>query len=1096
MEQLSATEIRDVAYFGAKGGGGNPHTPTEASDSLHSTAIARILVALGEGEFDMRAVTARSIYLGGTPIQNTDGTYNFPNVKWEIRSGTQTQEPITGFPAIENETAVGIELKQPSPWVQSLTNTNIDAVNIRLGFSQMTYQESDGDVVGTNVQYRIELATDGGGYVKIGDYEVVGKTTSGNYERTHRVDLPKASTGWQVRVTRLSADSGTVQRVVNPTAVKAYSQIVDARLRYPHTALLYVEFDARSFQDVPKISIKTRGRIIQVPSNYQPESRTYLGNWDGNFKWAWSNNPAWVFYDLCASDRFGIGKRMLMNGLPMLDKWDLYAIAQRCDALVSDGKGGNGTEPRFMCDVYVASRTHAWNLVRDLCAIFSGMMWWGDGKLNVLSDMPGSTAHVITRANVIDGKIVYNSGNQQSHYSNYIVNYCEPDNHYQDTPAAGQNIDLTKRWGANTVESTAIGCTRASEAHRRGQWLLMTNSYDRTAVWSVGAEGLEYRPGSIVGIANERVQGRTMGGRVVDCTGRNQTIKVDRKTDAANGDTFMVRTLGGTVEKRVITVVTHHDSGDEYFLETPLTAAADYDAVFVIDSGQLAVEYFRVTSVKPDPDKMVYEVRGVVYKESKYDVIDSGARLDERPISLIPTNVIQPPDNIVITSYETVNQGSRSTTMRAEWDAVLGKKTAAGTIGGAVAYEAQWRRGSNNWISVPRTGVTDFEVSGIYEGDYYVRVRAINSGEASSEWAYSVVTHLTGRQGAVPKPLALTASPLLYGIQWTWAFAATDAEDTAYTELEYQIPSQSNVVNPLSNVAYPTSIYQQSGITIGTAVKVRARCVDRLGNASDWTDWVQGEPNDNSSDYLSSLVGDYLTRDDGQRLTEQLNANFEGMVQNALNQGYMVDSHFKTYGAIKAGVAHMTKVQADADRAFAEYQTTVTAQFEANSAILEQKMTSVFTASGGSALFSLKAGVNYNGGYYDAGMVIGVVADGNGVKTSVGFNANQFFVVSNQGGTKYSPFTIDNGNVIINTALIGNATIDGAKIKDATITFAKFSGGLQSDTYDGYHGWKLDKTSFYFGSRNGNKEGSVFNETGLAVYDENGIERTKVGKLS
>ncbi|AZS06261.1 tail fiber protein [Pantoea phage vB_PagS_MED16] len=1089
-------ENKALAVTGSKGGGGSPSTPKEAADSLHSVSTIRILLGLGEGEFDISEVSPKTIMLNNTPLQNPDGSWNYPDVRWEVRAGTQTQEPIAGFPAVESETEVGTSLRYGTPWVQSFNNLAINAVSVRIGFPSLFSQDAKtGDVNGTTVRYHIDVQTDGGAFQTVGNFELTGKTTTGNYERSHRIDLPKATTGWQVRVVRDTPDS-TSSRLGNDTTMKAYVQIVDAKLRYPHTALLYVEFDAKQFQNIPKISVLTRGRIIRVPNNYDPVSRTYNSTWDGGFKWAWTNNPAWIFYDLCAEPRFGIGKRMQRNGIPMVDKWELYRIGQRCDQMVPDGRGGNGTEPRFTLDVYIASRAEAWQVVNDLAAVFAGMMWWGGGQLNVQSDMPGDIAHIITRASVIGGKIIYNSGSQRNRFSTFVVNYCDPNNHYQDRPAAGQIIDLVKRYGANQLEMTAIGCTRETEAQRRGQWALYTNSFDRTASWKVGIEGLAYRPGQIVALADERLAGRVMGGRVGEGATR-QNITTDCKTDAAAGDTFIVRTKSGNIEKQAITKVTQDAAGNSVlFLGVPLSSDVEPDSVFVIDSGQLALQMYRVTSVRYNPEDNNFDCAGVVYMASKYDVIDRGARLDERPISLIDTGTIAAPKNIIITSYEALIQSQRITTMRVDWDAVLGEKTAAGTIGGAVAYEAQWRRNSNDWINIQRTGLTSFEVPGIYEGDYYVRVRAINAGEASSIWADAVMVHLSGRQGDVPAPIGLAAAPLLYGIAWSWAFGP-DSDDTLLTELSYRVPGDATERH-LTNESYPSTNYQQMGITPGQRVFVRARCQDRMGNLSPWTDWVEGQSNADADDYLAGIASGFLTDKDGQQLTEQLQGNFEMQMQTLLNQGYIIDEQMAQYGNVKAAVAQMKKVQADANRAFAEFQTVVTAQLGEQYATIQQKMTSIFDAeTGGEAMYSLNAGVKYNGQYYDAGMVISVVADGAGYRSRIGLNADQFVLLSGQGDVTYSPFSVINGVVFINTALIGKATIDGAQIKDATIRSAHIQDSIQSDTWTnsgGAYGWRISKTQgFQFiGQTSRNVR---LDDTGLGIYDSAGIERFKAGFL-
>ncbi|MDF3736658.1 TipJ family phage tail tip protein, partial [Enterobacter hormaechei] len=429
------------AITGAKGGSQKQHTPVEQPDSAQSMARCRMLLALGEGEF-AGGLDATSIFLDGTPLGNADGTMNFENVSWEFRPGTQTQTPIPGFPAVENETTVGVSLTKATPWTRALSNTQIDAVLVRIGIPGLQQQENDGDIVGTTVKYHIDLAVDGGAFSTVMTRTVTEKHSS-LYELTHRINLPKASTGWQIRVVR-DTDDSTSQMLQNKTQVQAITEVIDARLRYPHTALLYVSFNAKSFNNIPKVSCKPKGRIIRIPSNYDPIARTYSGTWDGTFKWGWTNNPAWIWFDVLTEPRFGLGRRVTAQ---MLDKWELYRIAQRCEQKVPDGKGGDGTEPRFMFDVYIQSQADAWQVIKDIAAGFNGMSFWGNNMFNVVSDMPADTSklQILTRASVV-GKPVYSSGSEKTRFSSALINFSDPDNHYQDRTTAVMFPDLVKEF--------------------------------------------------------------------------------------------------------------------------------------------------------------------------------------------------------------------------------------------------------------------------------------------------------------------------------------------------------------------------------------------------------------------------------------------------------------------------------------------------------------------------------------------------------------------------------------------------------------------------------------------------------------------------
>ncbi|MGA4522849.1 host specificity protein J [Citrobacter portucalensis] len=1033
---------------GAKGGSQKQHTPVEQPDSAQSMARCRMLLALGEGEF-AGGLDATRIFLDGTPLGNADGSMNFENVTWDFRPGTQVQTPIPGFPAVENETSIGVSLTKVTPWTRAISNTQIDAVLVRIGIPGLQQQENDGDIVGTTVQYHIDLAVDGGAYSTVMTKTITEKLSS-LYELTHRINLPKASTGWQIRVVRDTVDS-TSQMLQNKTQVQAITEVIDARLRYPHTALLYVSFNAKSFSNIPKISCKPKGRVIRIPQNYDPITRTYGGTWDGTFKWGWTNNPAWIWFDILTESRFGLGRRVTPA---MLDKWELYRIAQRCDQKVPDGKGGSGTEPRFMFDVYIQAQADAWQVIKDIAAGFNGMTFWGNNMFNVVSDMPADTSklQILTRASVV-GKPTYSSGSEKNRYSSALINFSDPDNHYQDRTTAVMFPELVKQFKFKQTQLTAIGCTRESEAQRRGGWAVYSNSLDRIITVQTGLDGFAYVPGTVFAFADERLSGRVYGGRITDYDAGLKSVTTDRGTSAVAGDTLMIRTQGGTVESRTIQAV----NGQQLILATAFTAAPLPNAIFVIDAGQLRLQYFRVTNLTFNDEENTYSITGAEYNGAKYDAVDNNARLDTPPISLLPTGLVSQPTNIAISSYDSVRQGQRIATMVASWDAPVDKN--GKPQADIVAYQAQWKRGDNEWINIPETGLRNIEIAGIFSGDYLVRVRAINSGGASSLWTSSVLTHLTGRTGEVPKPVGLRTTAINWGIQVDWSFPV-DTGDTLQTELQYSVNGNGDNPLLLAGVPYPQHTYTQLGLKAGVEFWYRARLVDRIGNQSDWTDWVRGESNANADDYLGDIADDFLTSADGDRLTSDINTNLEAALQNALANHATVEHQWAQYGEVRADILVVKTTIADVDKAMAEMSTQVQAQFNDVTAALEDKLTAVVDASGASAIYTLKTGVRINGVMYNAGMSIAVLAEaGKPVVTRVGFNANQFVLMSGSGDTQYSPFAVVNGQVFISDAFIQNGSITSAKIANAAINNAKISGSIWSEGYKvaNQGGWCLSK---------------------------------------
>ncbi|MGN2481838.1 phage tail protein [Enterobacter roggenkampii] len=895
-----------------KGGSNQTRTPVEAPDSIQSIARAKVLIALGEGEF-AGGLDAKNIFLGDsssyTPLQNADGSYNFNNVKYEFRSGTQDQDYIQGFPGIENELQVSYELKQAVPYVRAVSNTQLSALRIRLGWPTLLLQKNNGDKVGTRVEYAIDLSVDGGPYETVVNGAVDDKTTS-LYERSHRVNLPKASTGWQLRIRRITPDSTSVN-IVDSMRVVAVTEIIDAKLRYVNTALLYVEFDAKQFPNgIPQVVCNPKGRIIRVPDTYDPETRTYSGTWEGVFKWAWTDNPAWIYYDIILNERFGLGQRI---DATQIDKWELYRIAQYCDQPVPDGKGGSGTEPRFRCNVYIQDRNDAWTVLRDLAGIFRGMTYWGDNKMYVLADMPRDVWHIYNHASVVEGKFTFADPSETTRNTAALVNWSDPANHYKDTPEPVYDNDLAMRFDYRQLEMTAIGCTRQSEANRRGRWALLTNGIGEVVTFSTG---MDVPPvGEVIGVAANELAGRTIGGRVSGVNGRNITL--DRAADVKAGNRLFLNLPSGTAQARTVQAV----NGNTVTVTTPYSETPEAECNWGVDSDDLFIALFRVTGTRDNNDG-TFEVTGTTYNPDIYSAVDTGARLDERPVSVIPPGVQAPPGNIVVDSYSTVNQNIAITTMRVAWDSVQG----------AVAYEAEWRRDSGNWISVPRTSSLGFEVQGIYSGRYLVRVRAVNASDVSSVWETSSEVNLTGKVGNPPKPVGFIASDnVVFGIELSWGFPA-NTDDTLKTEIQYSLTGTEDDAMLLADVPYPQRKYQQMGLKAGQIFWYRAQLVDRSGNESGYTDFVRGQASIDVSDITDAILEDMKGSDTFKDLIENAVESSEkfaeladAIKENANGLAAAVGSNKQTAEAIIGNAL-----------AIADVVVRQTAQQGANSATFEQ----------------------------------------------------------------------------------------------------------------------------------------------------------------
>ncbi|WP_253378468.1 host specificity protein J [unidentified bacterial endosymbiont] len=835
---------------GRKGGSSSSRTPTEQPDDLQSVAKAKILIALGEGEFAGQ-MTAKDIYLDGTALENADGSQNFSGVTWEFRAGTQAQKYIQGIPGTENEISVGTEVSSATAWTRTFTNTQLSAVRLRLKWPSLFKQEDDGDLVGYSVNYAIDLQTDGGTWQTVLNTSVTGKTTSG-YERSHRIDLPQAGSTWTIRLRKITSDANSA-KIGDTMMLQSFTEVIDAKLRYPNTALLYIEFDSSQFNgSIPQISCEPRGRVIRVPDTYAPETRTYSGTWTGTFKWAWTDNPAWIFYDLVVSDRFGLGDRLTTANI---DKWTLYQVAQYCDQMVPDGKGGSGTEPRYTCNVYIQERNDAYTVLRDFAAIFRGMTYWGDDQIVALADMPRDVDFTYTHANVIDGRFTYSSSTTKNRYTNALVSWSDPDNAYSDAMEPVFEQALVARYGFNQLEITAIGCTRQSEANRKGRWGILTNNKDRVVTFNVGEDGNIPQPGYVIAVADRNLSGRDLGGRISAVNGRVLTL--DRAPDASAADRMIVNLPSGVSQSRTIQSITGNKvTVTIAYSETPVA-----EAVWVIESDELYAQQYRVITVTDNNDG-TFTIVGANHDPDKFDRIDTGAIIDQRPVSVIPLGNQSPPENIVISSFSVVQQNISVETMRVSWDQAQN----------AIAYEAQWRRNDGNWVNVPRSSTTSFDVPGIYAGRYLLRVRAINAAEISSGWGYSEEKTLTGKVGNPPKPVGFIASEnVVFGIELNWGFPA-NTDDTLKTEIQYSLTGTEDDAMLLADVPYPQRKYQQMGLKAGQIFWYRAQLVDRSGNESGYTEWVRGQSSIDVSDITDVILEEIKDSD-----------TFKDLIENAVD---------------------------------------------------------------------------------------------------------------------------------------------------------------------------------------------------------------------
>lgn len=834
---------------GAKAGEKKARQPKIAPDSAQSKTYIKILYGLSEGEVEGLANGLQSVYLEDTPLQNPDGGWNFEDVQADFRHGSNDQTYIEGFPDISSESAVGVELKSDAPWIRAVSNTDLDALNIRFKWGPLRQQNAkNGDVNGYTIKYAIDLQTDGGTWTEVLNTQISDKT-SANYERSHRIDLPKADTGWTVRVRRITPNS-TSEYISDKMYVEAITEVIDLKLSYPNTALLGLQYDAETFSNVAKVAVDLKGIKVQVPSNYDPVARTYTGMWDGTFKRAYTNNPAWIYYDICTAKRYALGDRLTSA---MLDKWSLYRLAQYCDQMVSDGKGGQ--EPRFTCNVYLQSTEDAYTILSKLAGVFRAISYWDGNSIVCDADIPQDTYFTYTRANVIDGLFEYSGTRARDRHTVAKVAWDNPANRYKTEYVYVRDEAAIAKLGVRIAEIDAWGCTSEGQAQRAGLWALKSEQLEtRTVSFKVGLDGYIPQPGRVIEIADELFAGRANGGRISAVSADRKIITLDRDDVVCRaGDRLVVNGEDGKAQGRIVSSINGRN----------ITVTVAFDSVaaenvWAVDAQDLKTMKFRVMSITQD-DKHQFSITALQYESAKYDAIDFGAFIDERPISIINPTVQAPVESVSITSETMVQQGLSVETMIITWPQVQG----------ATKYQVEWRKDDGSWIKLPITGSNSAEVAGIYAGNYEARVTAISAFDVSSLPTHSNLTELSGKQGLPPSLAFLNAEGLLFGMQLTWGFPATGALDTAYTEIQVSPDGVANIAQ-LGLFAYPTTTHSIQGMQPNLTQKYRGRLIDRIGNIGPWSEWATGTTSADASAVLDILSGQLSESQLSQGLIEKI----------------------------------------------------------------------------------------------------------------------------------------------------------------------------------------------------------------------------------
>lgn len=739
---------RSVRGAGGKSGGGT-RVAREDPDSLSSRQLANLIDALSEGEiegFDDPDHPLRCVALSGTPVENPDGSLNYKDFDFFFLPGSQEQSYVPGFEAAENVTAVGVELRNAGgPWVQRFNDGSIDAVRINIRIPQLRKVDTKtGDIAGTSVQIKIEVQGNNGGYVQKVLDTIKGKASS-PYIRGYRLELADIPAPWDIRVTRMTVDTPTPASVSDQTFIDSHSQITYGKLRYPNTALVAVRINAEQFGSIPTRAYHMKGLIIRVPKNYDPIARTYdenplpaetqaargvspSGTWDGTFKLAWTNNPAWCYYDLATHKRYGLGNYMPESSV---NKYALYVIAKYCDVLVPDGKGGQ--EPRFACNLYLQKREDAMKVLTDMTTIFRGMHYFANGVLEPIQDSPRNPDILFGPSNVINGVFAYSGTGRRARHTAALVTYNNENNFGEATPEPFEDGDAILRYGYNPLEITNFGCTSQMAARRQARWAITAeNILHDTVSFEAGAEGFRARPGWIAQIINPFRSGKKFTGKILARTAT--AITLDREIEIEAGKTYWISlTIYDPAEEnpearsKVIAVQVLNGAGNTSVINVAaLAIQPDAGTVWQLANDDVNPELFRILNVTPK-DNATVEILALQYNASIYAHIDDDAPLVEPPTNAFPTAGAVKPPGVVTIEQVTVNDpvAGVSRDLHISWI-----RSPDLWIRG---YRVSYRFNSGNWVPLPESPASESILERVIPGIYEFSVIAINRfGKASS----------------------------------------------------------------------------------------------------------------------------------------------------------------------------------------------------------------------------------------------------------------------------------------------------------------------------------------------------------------------------
>ena len=835
-------------------GSSKGHTPREAKDNLKSTQLLSVIDAISEGPIEGPVDGLKSVLLNSTPVLDSEGNTNISGVTVVFRAGEQEQTPPEGFESSGSETVLGTEVKYDTPITRTITSANIDRLRFTFGVQALVETTSKGDRNPSEVRLLVQIQRNGG-WVTEKDITIKGKTTS-QYLASVVVDnLPPRP--FNIRMRRMTPDS-TTDQLQNKTLWSSYTEIIDVKQCYPNTALVGVQVDSEQFgsQQVGR-NYHLRGRILQVPSNYDPEKRTYSGIWDGTLKPAYSNNMAWCLWDMLTHPRYGMGKRL---GAADVDKWALYVIGQNCDQSVPDGFGG--TEPRITCNAYLTTQRKAWDVLSDFCSAMRCMPVWNGQTLTFVQDRPSDKVWTYNRSNVVmpdDGApFRYSFSALKDRHNAVEVNWTDPDNGWETATELVEDPQAIARYGRNVTKMDAFGCTSRGQAHRAGLWLIKTELLEtQTVDFSVGAEGLRHVPGDVIEICDDDYAGISTGGRVLAVNSQTRTLTLDREITLPSSGTTLISLVDGQGNPVSVEVQSVTDGVKVKVSRVP-DGVAEY-SVWGLKLPTLRQRLFRCVSIRENDDG-TYAITAVQHVPEKEAIVDNGAHFDGDQSGTV--NGVTPPAVQHLTAEVTADSGEYQ--VLARWDTPKVVKGVSFLLRLTVTADD----GSERLVSTARTTETTYRFTQLALGNYRLTVRAVNAwgqqGDPASVSFRIAAPAAPSQIELTPGYFQITATPHLAvydpTVQFEFWFSETKISDVSQVDKSarylgtalYWVASGQNI-----KPGHDYYFYIRSVNTVGKSAFVEA----------------VGQPGNNPEEYLNFFEGKINSTLLGQELNDRINAS-------------------------------------------------------------------------------------------------------------------------------------------------------------------------------------------------------------------------------